>query len=73
MMIMGDEREAERRVYQVGSDQRIYFKDEVRRIAVELIEGEVQRQKNYTKADVNRLQEEMKSNSGEENPGDDKK
>jgi hypothetical protein len=64
-MIMGDERDAERHDDQVPG-QRAYSKEEARRIVMELNEKEEQRQKNYTKADENRLQEEMESNSGEE-------
>lgn len=72
MIIMSDKRKARLRDDQV-QEQRVYSKDEARRIIMEVDEREEKRQKNYTKADENRLQEEVESNSGEEQSGDDKK
>ena len=69
---MSDKRKARLRDDQVH-EQRVYSKNEARRIIMEVDEREEKRQKNYTKADENRLQEEVESNSGEEQSGDDKK
>ena len=63
MIIMSDKRKARLRDDQV-QEQRVYSKDEARRIIMEVDEREEKRQKNYTKADENRLQEEVESNSG---------
>ena len=71
-MIMGDKRKARHHDDQV-LEQRVYSKNEVHRIIMEVDEREEHRQKNYTKADENRLQKEVESNSEEEKSGDDKK
>jgi hypothetical protein len=62
---MGDERPDDQYLPQTA-----YSEDQEYEIAMELQEAETQRQKKYTKADEDMIQQEIEFIAGEEDPGD---